>query len=174
MCYKCKLIWTLAALLLCYVAGKGQNDSEKLKHVDIEDFQRQYNASQKVGEAFPDVPNTQSSPLVYLYSDSAQIAYYQYKITEFKRANNVLAWQTTSSRIIFVVVLIIVITGLVFSGIQFYIAASSKVDLPSSEIEISIKGFRLHSSILGLLILAISIAFFYLYLSYVYPISILK
>jgi hypothetical protein len=40
-----------------------------------------------------------------------------------------------------------------------------------SEFEATLQGIKRKSSVLGLLILAISMVFFYLYLKYVYPIT---
>lgn len=92
-----------------------------------------------------------------------------------------LEWHAVASNIIFFVVIIIVLAGILFSGIQFYkslIKQKSRARLSASspvpevqKISLSLKGIELSSSVLGVVILVISIAFFYLYLAIVYPIN---
>jgi hypothetical protein len=101
--------------------------------------------------------------------------YYMFGLAHRKRA---FEWNLDSSIIIFWVVIFLVMTGIVFSGLQFYKAlyeAKGKTANPNltlaAEMEASAKGIKISSSVLGLIILVISIAFFYLYLVYVYPIS---
>ncbi len=81
-------------------------------------------------------------------------------------------------------VIIIVFFGLIFSGIQFYISLQTSLagkkaqnaeaaPNPSPEVaefEASLQGVKVKSSVLGIIILSISLAFFYLYLAHVYPI----
>jgi hypothetical protein len=113
---------------------------------------------------------------------------------------NVFAWQYFSSKVIFCVVVILVLSGLCFSAVQFGIAMRAQFlslakvkktvhKLTATEgqaqagpdsllttattIEASLKGIKITSSVLGLLVLAISMGFFYLYLVFVYPIRII-
>lgn len=122
----------------------------------------------------------------------SQEKYYQKLYDSYYTKNlehrwNTFNWQYHSGIVIFWVIIFIVISGIVFSGIQFYFTLkqlkikekllsqniqnlSSDTD-NKNEIEISLQGIKLNSSILGVIILVISIAFFYLYLVYVYPIK---
>lgn len=98
---------------------------------------------------------------------------------------------------IFILVVIVVCCGLIFSGIQFYIAmrgaleklkkgAATAVQAKTANagkdegkpeqttIKITLQGIEISSSIIGLIILAMSIAFFYLYLHQVFPINLQK
>jgi hypothetical protein len=122
------------------------------------------------------------------YSKSLQ-GYYDYVGRGYLYRTRVFEWQMLSSRLIFGIVILLVLAGLGFAGIQFYVAmvaavaerhrqergaakkpvASASTDL-ASEIGISDKGITVKSSVLGVVILALSLAFFYLYLVYVYPI----
>ncbi|MGH7596078.1 MAG: hypothetical protein ACREOI_06975 [bacterium] len=122
------------------------------------------------------------------------IALTEFDISSLQHRRRVFDWQHVSSIIIFWVVIIIVFVGLAFSGIQFYISmqsslAGSKKRRPQSalaegqpenvesppaevaEFEASLQGIKVKSSVLGIIILGISLAFFYLYLAHVYPIS---
>jgi len=97
-------------------------------------------------------------------------AYYDYRISGYNHRDAVFAWQFFSSKIIFWVVLLIVAAGILFSAIQFFRpAASQKSEV--TEMEASLQGVKVSSPILGVVILTLSIAFFYLYLVYVYPIN---
>jgi hypothetical protein len=80
-------------------------------------------------------------------------------------------------RIIFTVVIVLVFAGIGFAAMQFYVGlkrsrtsdAGPRSDI--TELEASLKGIRVSSPVLGVVILTLSLAFFYLYLAYVYPIS---
>lgn len=98
----------------------------------------------------------------------------------------VFEWQHVSTILIFFTVLVLVGAGLYFAWIQFThelrvadiaakAAASAGPPTPpptpkDSTIEVSPTGFKISSPVLGVIILALSLAFFYLYLVYAYPI----
>lgn len=108
--------------------------------------------------------------------------YYRESLVNRKEA---FVWGHTSSVIIFWMVITIVLFGLIFSAIQFYISmlntrlqiqknADSEINKGEissrTKLKISLEGFEVNSSVLGVIILIISLAFFYLYLVYVYPV----
>lgn len=139
-------------------------------------------------------------------------AYYDYRTSAYAHRHSVFAWQLISSRIIFASVILLVMAGVYFSGVQFHadmrtlpgnkpgresrrsIAVTEHVE-PASEpisdappkqsdeplesatkvhqitsIEASTSGLKVSSPVLGVIILSISLLFFYLYLAFVYPI----
>ncbi len=112
-------------------------------------------------------------------------AKYAYQAFSFAHAQRTFEFQYRSGRIIFWVILLIVFAGLAFSAVQFYVGlhhplesrakADGKEAAPTeeciSEFEATLQGIKLKSSVLGLIILAMSMVFFYLYLKYVYPIT---
>lgn len=115
-------------------------------------------------------------------------AYYNYQSHSLGYAESVFEWQYKSSKVIFYVVILLVLSGLAFAAIQFAIAmrvplhptaqkTSAKNDTDNSPqmgtttFEASPQGVKITSSVIGLLILVVSIGFFYLYLVYVYPIQ---
>ncbi len=108
---------------------------------------------------------------VFIMYQQAQIAYYLFKKNEFARAGRVFTWQLLTSKMIFLIVNLIVLAGIWFSGVQFYSSLRKGEKSDESKFEISGKGISISSSILGLLVLTLSIVFFYLYLVYVYPIK---
>lgn len=112
------------------------------------------------------------------YADSAALEEYATWGLEHRRG--VFEWQHRSSQIIFFAVLFLVLTGVGFSGIQFYRSMREPVrgtgteegeESAVSHIEFSAGGVKISSPVLGVIILGLSLAFFYLYLVFVYPIS---
>ena len=100
-------------------------------------------------------------------------------------------WSLSANKVIFAVVVVLVFAGLLLAAVQFAsgmgyrlgrrddLAAAEpppdKVDkaapLGSMEIELGLDRLKVTSSVLGVIILALSMGFFYLYVLYVYPIT---
>ena len=99
---------------------------------------------------------------------AALAAYYDYRISGYGHREAVFSWQFLSSKIIFWAVLLVVFAGMLFSSVQFF-GHLYKPEV--TEVEASLQGVKVSSPVLGVVILTISIAFFYLYLVFVYPIS---
>lgn len=104
--------------------------------------------------------------------EGALRAYYAYRQRGYEQRLEAFAWQAFSSRVIFFVVLVLVFSGIGFAAIQF--TAGMRVrggaETLDTEFAVDVKGLRVRSPVLGVVVLAISLAFFYLYLVYVYPI----
>lgn len=102
-------------------------------------------------------------------------AYFDYRSIGFKHRQEVFDWQLFSTKVIFVVVILLVIAGIYFSGVQFHNSLKAQKSLETkeeiTELEASLKGIKISSPILGVIILTISFLFFYLYLIHVYPIQ---
>ena len=118
--------------------------------------------------------------LEYLIDDAAKEklgeALYDNQLWTLRRNASVYAWQDFSSKVIFASVLLLVLIGVFFAGVQFFggypSGSSSDAREAPSEVELSVKGISVSSPFLGVIILVISLGFFYLYLAYVYPISL--
>ncbi len=95
--------------------------------------------------------------------------------------------QYFSSIFIFIMVVIIVCMGLVLSYKQFKLneeivrhsmkqnnGTIEKGTDTSASMEVSKDGIKMNTAVIGLMILVISLVFFFLYLTYVYPIEIVK
>jgi hypothetical protein len=100
--------------------------------------------------------------------------YYAYRAQGYRHRQKTFEWQLFSSKVIFVSVLTVVFAGIYFAAVQFHVGLSRKgrarqADVVT-EIDASLKGIRVSSPVLGVLILTLSLVFFYLYLAYVYPI----
>jgi hypothetical protein len=110
----------------------------------------------------------------------AQVAYYQTYAETLKHSqasgryvDMVFAWQVESSRVLFWVVIAIVLSGLLLCWLQF-LKGWRRRPTAAGELEISAGGVKISSPVLGLLVLAISLTFFYLFLFYVYPIRVIE
>jgi hypothetical protein len=117
---------------------------------------------------------------------AAMQRFYEYRANGYAYRSRVFEWQLLSSRVIFVIVLVLVIAGIYFAAAQFRVAmmaarrnllnppaadAAAGPNPLATQLEISAKGVVVNSSVLGVIILGLSLAFFYLYLVYVYPIQ---
>lgn len=121
------------------------------------------------GAALADLPTIYvPSPEALREIDTYTKAYYANLTSGLQFRDKVFAWQHRSSQIIFVVVILIVAVGLYFSWIQFH---AKEGDVGETTMEASKTGFKLSSPVLGVIILVLSLAFFYLYLVHVYPIN---
>ncbi|WP_154402537.1 hypothetical protein [Mucilaginibacter endophyticus] len=134
----------------------------------------------------------QSDTAVFKAYQRAQIAYYlalekrdlnskatndsvsSYYVWALQNRRQIISRQQFTGNIIFILVVILVLSGLSFSAIQFYIAVRSVKKRSASantstSFKASLSGIEVSSSVLGVIVLTISIVFFYLYLSKVYP-----
>lgn len=121
------------------------------------------------------------------YLEAAR-AYYAYRTDGLDHRRRVFAWQLTSSKVIFWVVVLLVLAGVYFSGVQFHAtlqawkAAAAGAE-PGDVAKAAVPGlggkvggseeggFKVSSPVLGVLILALSFLFFYLYIVHVHPIQ---
>lgn len=115
---------------------------------------------------------------------TAMQRYYQYRADGYAYRSRVFEWQLFSSRVIFVIVFVLVGAGIYFAAVQFHatmlpVRREAAIDAPddsirttlTTQLEVSAKGVVVNSSVVGVIILTLSLAFFYLYLVYVYPIQ---
>ena len=109
------------------------------------------------GAANPDVSNSRVSQAHAAYDE----AYWKYQRDAIEHTRKVYIWQHISSIIIFYVVIFLVLVGVLFSWLQFK-AAAYKAE--SEELDASMQGVKITSSTLGVVILVLSMCFFYLYL----------
>jgi hypothetical protein len=102
--------------------------------------------------------------------------YYVYRTKGLQHRQSVFKWQLLSAKVIFLIVLVVVGTGIVLAIIQFRaelkrLEQGASGAMASSTVEASTTGVKVSSSVVGIIILTLSLAFFYLYLIYVYPIA---
>jgi hypothetical protein len=102
--------------------------------------------------------------------------HYLYRASGYQHRREVFEWQLFSSKITFYVVILLVLCGIYFSGVQFHIAmkqaAEGKAAVgENTELSASAEGIKVSSPVLGVIILSLSLLFFYLYLVHIYPIE---
>lgn len=98
--------------------------------------------------------------------------YYQYHVGAYTHRRAVFEWQLFSSKVIFGVVILIVLAGLYFSWVQFAEGLRNQNgEEKISTVEANATGIKVSSPLVGVVILTLSLAFFYLYLVHVYPIE---
>lgn len=144
-------------------------EAKEIKENVPEDYSSSGKSKNKGSRIFPTVWCSDITD-----SDTEKICWKSYRegLKYYERGlphrTRVIEWQHISTLIIFFVVLFLVGTGIYFAWVQFKAGATSS---ENNEIEISLTGVKVSSPVLGVIILVISLAFFYLYLRYVYPIS---
>ena len=172
-----------AALALGLIVGLGaalaQEGAETPSDVD-ERRQRlgQFDpdaAREQADLAFPDAPDPAASAATSEAYQATLQAYYAYRKAGYDQRLGVFAWQSLSTKIIFVVVLLLVLAGIYFAAIQFHAGlrrrdGADPASPEETELSLSLSEVKVRSPVLGVIILTISLAFFYLYLVHVYPI----
>ncbi len=156
---------------------KGVDIAEKLKNMAIENKNNTGSKPVQPGEQDPMLPE---SPPSTAFADQSTLqayqqslkAYYAYRQTGLKHRGKVFQWQLFSAKVIFVVVLILVAAGIYFAAVQFHLGMKlQNGQSMQTELSATTEGIKVSSPVLGVIILVISLAFFYLYLVYVYPIE---
>lgn len=109
------------------------------------------------------------------YHEALQ-AYFDYRARGLEHRKDVFAWQLFSAKLIFCIVLVVVGTGIALAIIQFraeleQVRKGKATGMTRSELEASVQGVKVSSSIVGIIILTLSLAFFYFYLVHIYPIE---
>jgi hypothetical protein len=100
-------------------------------------------------------------------------AYYAYQEQMMNVSERLFRWQQRASEISMWVVFCVVAAGVAFSGVQLWASVSKGGPQPKSKLELSAQRFRIQTSVVGLVVLIISLAFFYLFLVKVYEINVL-
>ncbi len=175
----------LAALIGLSVAGSALAQESETEGGSLPPLEERLERLNQVGSqggagedlALPDPPAagfaSEETDAAY---QSALQAYYTYREAGYAHRLGVFEWQDVSSKIIFVVVIVLVFAGIYFAAIQFHVGlrrreqTGAKDEPEATEFVFSLSEFKVKSPVLGVIVLTISLAFFYLYLVYVYPI----
>ena len=187
---RCRRGFCVAALALILIADLGQalaqaggdatsGVEERQRRLGEFDPDRGDQGGAEEGDAdlaFPEPPEqgALAPPTAEAYQAALQ-AYYAYRQAGYEQRLGVFAWQLLSTKIIFVVVLVLVLAGIYFAAIQFHAGLRRRGQADAAppeetELSLSLSEVKVRSPVLGVIILTISLAFFYLYLVHVYPI----
>lgn len=162
-------------LLLCLsTAGRAQGDT-----LSRERMQKLLQATDQKYASLAQKDSTLQTIAALSRNDSLlQKELYDYYHFGLEHRRQTFTWNLSSSKITFWVVIVLVFSGIAFAGLQFYIAMKERKmrsKLPpmdfGTQLEATKDGIKVSSPVLGVIILVISLLFFYLYLAYVYPIK---
>ncbi len=141
-------------------------------------------ADRSVERLIVEAPPTNASPAVLKAYEDAWVGYLEYRRSGYEHRSRCYEWQFISSIVIFFMVMIIAFTGVYFSYLQFtnggrkWLKKRGKsteqpapVDPTPTTFKAGATGVEVTSNVIGVVILVISIAFLYLYLVHVYPIT---
>lgn len=103
-----------------------------------------------------------------------EAAYYDYLISLMEYNVSLFKWQQTAGTVILWLVSVLVVAGVIFSGFHLWSAAANVRSQSNTEIEISTQKVRITSSVIGLVILVLSLAFVYLFIREVYSINLIS
>ncbi len=176
--------WLITALLAIGISGPGWGQDAGDAGTVLPDLQeridrlRDFEAPTAEDLAVPDLPpdGGMTEETTAAYQQTLR-AYYDYRQRGYQHRMGVFEWQSFSTKLIFAVVLILVFLGIYFAAIQFHVGlrrggkSGAAGEPESTELVLSVKELKVRSPVLGVIVLAISLAFFYLYLVYVYPIE---
>ena len=178
-------IWIFFCCVTSQAQGIDKDDMVKEDHSVVESFKSLYDNQDSKDERKKDID------ALLRRKEAVESAESAYDISVYEHRRKVFEWQYITGIVIFWLVVLIVLLGLLFSGIQFYIGwkergagptpdenqeATSKLRSNATEsvteFEASMGGIKVRSSIIGIIILVISLGFFYLYLVHVYPVKV--
>ena len=164
----------LFCLLLTITVAFSQKDSVAKKSATIDDI---FNNVDKRMNHFNNDSLMKSLAVLSKQDSLLKQAISEYNLFGLEHRKRSLQWNYTSSIIIFWSVIMLVFSGIFFAGVQFYVAMKlakrdgpDKPDGLATQFEASTQGIKVNSPVLGVIILVISILFFFLYLKYVYPV----
>lgn len=176
--------WLFTALLAIGIAGPAWGQDAGGAGTVLPDLQqridrlRDFEAPAAEDLAVPDLPpdGAMTEETTAAYQQTLR-AYYDYRQRGYEHRMGVFEWQSFSTKLIFAVVLILVFLGIYFAAIQFHVGlrrggkSGAASEPEATELVLSLKELKVRSPVLGVIVLAISLAFFYLYLVHVYPIE---
>jgi hypothetical protein len=178
---------------------RATTERNRLAAAQFESANHPLQAVPPTGSVMPSAPVGAAGDTAGLSSyHRALNAYYRKLEADYQYTTTAFRWHQVSSLVILLVVLVVVALGLYFSWVQFRrdleaerktappkrastagqapaeSQAPSEPNPPTSQVKLGPQGIEVNSSVLGVVILVISLAFLYLYLAYVYPITIAK
>jgi hypothetical protein len=113
-------------------------------------------------------------------------AYQSDQFAVMAHRQNAYKWQEHASTVVLILVVLVVVSGVAFSGYQLYKSVNIPKAMPTgaaptpevhsegnlaTDFRVSQQGIQITSSVVGIVVLAISLAFLYLFIANVYPIN---
>jgi hypothetical protein len=118
----------------------------------------------KLEQGEPQIPVTVDTAVLKAYND-AQLKQYESLVRQADLINQSFYEQRIILRTSLFLVVLVVIAGVSFSAVQLWQGLGAAGMPLSNELEISASKIRLTSSVIGIIVLSISLAFFYVFVS---------
>lgn len=159
-----KSLLTFSILIYCFIGFS--NNALSQEQIDFQNLAQE--AEKEASSLQNDLPTLNDTPPTL----NIDREYRQWSLNHRKK---VLTWNHYSSVIIFFFVMTIMSLGLYFSYMQFRdsVGSQTKSEIAPSTVKLGHGGIEISSSVIGLLVLMVSLAFFYLYLENVYPVRVI-
>ena len=177
---KKNIILMIIFIVFDYSNGSGQNQDSSKFQEDIDQFFAE-KVDQGASMNLPKIPTGLKLEMMDAETREVYLAalreHYSYQLSGYQHRRKVFDWQLFSSKVTFYIVILIVLSGIYFSGVQFHSSLKKtpkeqvNEEAKVTQISASVEGIKVSSPVLGVIILSISLLFFYLYLVYVYPID---
>jgi hypothetical protein len=178
-----RTMFPLTTLLLLATLGafaqaqEGETNEETDKTTQrmeaLLDWPREPVTTNVPGTEYPYAPaGVELSPENQALQQESIREYFHHIMESNRHQRDVFHWQLFSARIIFASVILLVVAGIYFAAVQFHHGLKQGRSTPGeTEFEASLKGIKVSSPVLGVTLLTISLAIFYLYLVHVCPIE---
>lgn len=170
-----KSLWYAAALAIVIALTPGKGIAEK--KLDASSLSRHAEQAKSTeAQAVTSLGECQKSSdeNVRKICKELEVKFLRHQGFSLDHRKSSLSWQLSTSKVIFAVVLLLVAVGVYFSWRHFSASLKQPSDEEVSSIELSAGGIKISSPVIGLIILTLSLGFFYLYLVHVYPITEIK
>ena len=172
-CITCIIICLIITAAGLSLEAQETKDLSADKKTQLPSVEERKNRLANIDLAMPEIPDDIIAvPETNKVVQETLRSYYEYRKVGYAHRIKVFEWQYFSSKIIFCVVILLMFSGIYFAAVQFHAGLKNKTKEAdeASEFVFSLKGIKVKSPVLGLIVLTISLAFFYLYLVHVYPI----
>jgi hypothetical protein len=118
-------------------------------------------------------PVAQSDPEILRAATNAQKKTYEYISASADLNISVLRDQQFASTVVLVLVVLVVVSGILFSGFQLWKSVAVAGVQATSDLELSASKVRVTSSVVGVTILVLSLAFLYIYTKEIYIVHVI-
>ena len=134
-----------------------------------EDIDKQSGNSQNYANA-----QNNKNELLLEETSKTEIAYQKFRKQLMDHAQAGFLWQRRASSVLLILVVIVVTAGVIFSAAQLWRTLHMGQPLQNTDLEISASKIRITSSVVGVVVLALSLVFLYLFIEQVYRIELVN
>lgn len=127
---------------------------------------------QKLETMLKNHPGNDDPAVINAYIDMRKKEYeYQKEVMEIY--TNAFRAQSIAAYIVLVLVVLVVVAGIAFAGFQLWKSVAIAGVQPTTELEVSASKVRVTSSVVGIIVLTISLVFLYIYTTEIFHIRVI-